>query len=182
MPRRINISGTGLEIVLALSQSPGARATELAAVLELPLTTVDAALRVLVTLGIVERDASHRRYTLRAQHAAYAELIALAERMPSMQRAMDVVLRANDAVDFAARDDDGYIVAVEPEAGADLDALDGALERINAGREEAPQVMRFDVGDFNRLLRVVPSLRARAVAARTVTGSTRRQRARRATA
>lgn len=182
MPRRINLSGTGLEIVLALSQSSGARASELAAILQLPLTTVDAAVRVLVNLGVLERDARRRRYTLRTQHAALAELVALAERMPAAERAMDIVLRASDAVGFAGRDGEGYIVVFEPTAGMQREALEGALERIGTGRDPALHVIRFGAAEFDRLLRVVPSLRARAVASNHVKGHLGRARARPASA
>ena len=132
---RLIASPLALDIVLALSQRrDGARLAELARATGAPLTAVQVAARLLVEDGIAARDAGPRpRYRLRLEHRASGSVLDLAARVPVLQRAVDIVLRTNPAIEFAARDRDGYIAVESPLADPrEVALLDEALVRIGS--------------------------------------------------
>ncbi len=176
MQQRISLSPTGLEVLLALSQSPqGARMKSIAASLDVSTTQVEAALRAMVGLGIVARMATGHRYTLRNDHPALPELVTLAARMSAPARAIDIVLRSNDTIRFAWRDTEGYIVVVAAEDPVDprdsSELLEMVVPQIRLGRPDVPAIERFEAHEFARLMKVAPSLRMRIASAAQVKGA-----------
>jgi hypothetical protein len=172
---RINLSPTALEVLLALSQAPqGARMSGLAAALEIPASQVETALRAMVGVGIATRAPTGHRYLLHEDHPALSELVALAARMTDPDRAIEIVLRSNEGVERALRDDSGYIVSVvaddpvDPVGASEL--LEMVIPHVTLGRADAPPIEWFDANEFARMLRVAPSLRVRVAAAREVKG------------
>jgi len=104
-------SGPALDVVLALTQRRGGgRLAELAAAADVPLSTAQTAMRLLLADGIVSRDRGHRpRYRLRAEHRASDAIVRLSARHAAPPHALDVLLRANPSVEFAARDPEGNV-------------------------------------------------------------------------
>ncbi|HEV8229241.1 MAG TPA: nucleotidyltransferase domain-containing protein [Candidatus Limnocylindria bacterium] len=166
-------SGPALDLVLALTQRrEGARLAELAAACELSLSTAQTAMRLLVSDGIVAHDGEHRpRYRLRAEHRASDAIERLAARYAAPRHALDVVVRANPSVEFAARDRDGYVVVEHPVADPrDLAALERIAGLIGAGGSEL-RMTRYAHHDLVDRLRDDVKPRRRAEAATPVKGS-----------
>jgi predicted nucleotidyltransferase len=170
---RLISSGPALDLVLALTQRrEGGRLAELAAAADLPLSTAQTAMRLLVSDRVVAPEGEHRpRYRLRAQHRASDAIVRLAARHAAPLRAHDIVLRANPAIEFAARDRDGYVVVEHPLADPrDLVALDHVAGLIGRG-SDAARVTRYTHHDLvDRLREDVGPLR-RAEAATRLKGS-----------
>lgn len=166
-------SGPALDLVLALTQRrEGARLAELAAASDLSLSTAQTAMRLLLTDGIVAREDEHRpRYRLRAEHRASDPIVRLAARYAAPPHACDIVLRANPAIEFAARDPDGYVVVEHPLADPrDLAALEHVTRLIGAGGNE-PRLTRYAHHDLVNRLRDDVEPRRRAEAATLLKGS-----------
>jgi predicted nucleotidyltransferase len=166
-------SGPALDLVLALTQRrEGARLAELAAACELSLSTAQTAMRLLVSDGIVARDDEHRpRYRLRAEHRASDAIERLAARYAAPRHALDVVVRANPSVEFAARDRDGYVVVEHPLADPrDLSALERVAGLIAVGGPEL-RMTRYAHHDLLDRLRDDVEPRRRAEAATPLKGS-----------
>ncbi len=144
---RLVASEHGLRALVALSQRPeGLRPAEVAAILGVPFSSAERALRVLEDDGLVEhRD---RRFALRTHGRAAAPTDAAAARATAAVRfalalldpieALAVLARSNPAVEFAGVDAGGAVLVIrrfaEPAAEAlfhaalaDLGALHGAL-------------------------------------------------------
>src|SRR5712692_2515621 len=166
-------SGAALDLVLALTQRrEGARLAELAAAADLSLSTAQTAMRLLLADGIVARDGDHRpRYRLRAEHRASDAIERLAARYAVPRHALDIVLRANPSVEFAARDPDGYLVVEHPLADPrDLAALERVAGLIAVGGPELPMT-RYAHHDLLDRLRDDVEPRRRAEAATPLKGS-----------
>jgi len=102
---RLVASEHGLRALVALSQRPeGLRPAEVAAILAIPFSSAERALRVLEDDGLVEhRD---RRFALRADGRAGAAVrFALAMIEPT--ETLTTLARANPAVEFAGIDEGG---------------------------------------------------------------------------
>ncbi len=130
---RLIASSIALDLIVALTQRrDGARLAELAMAVRAPLSATQSAMRMLLADAVVERDPSRRpRYRLRDAHPASRILVELAARVAPARRALDVVLRANPAVEFAARDSRGYVVVETPLADPrDVLLLEEALQRV----------------------------------------------------
>lgn len=167
-------SRPALDILLALTQRrDGARLTELAAGAGVALTTAQSALRLLLREGLVSRDRGRRPvYRLRTSHAALDTFLDLAGQHAGPAHALDVMLRANPAVEFAARDEQGYLVVRSASAEAvHLVALKAGLDRIQAGRERQLSVASYDHDLLRDLLGEDASPRERATRARLIKGS-----------
>jgi uncharacterized protein len=170
---RLISSGPALDLVLALTQRrEGARLAELAAASELSLSTAQTAMRVLLADGIVARDGQHRpRYRLRAAHRASDAIVRLAARYATPPHSLDVALRANPSIEFAARDPDGYVVVEHPLADPrDLAALEHVQGLIAAGGSEL-RMMRYTHQELVDRLRDDLEPRRRAEAATRLKGS-----------
>lgn len=166
-------SGPALDLVLALTQRrDGVRLAELAAASDVRLSTAQTAMRLLLADGIVASDGKHRpRYRLRAEHRASEAIVRLAARYPAPPHALDILLRANPSVEFAARDPDGYIVVEHPLADPrDLAALEDVAGLIGAA-SDGPRMTRYAHHDLVDRLRDDVEPRRRAQAATPVKGS-----------
>ena len=166
-------SGPALGLVLALTQRrEGARLAELAAASDLSLSTAQTAMRLLLSDGIVARDSERRpRYRLRAEHRASDAIVRLAARYAAPAPSLDLVLRANPAIEFAARDPDGYVVVEHPLADPrDLAALEHVAGLVAAGGP-GPRMTRYAHHDLVDRLRDDARPRRRAEAATPLKGS-----------
>ena len=166
-------SGPALDLVLALTQRrEGARLAELAAASDLSLSTAQTAMRLLLSDGIVAREGERRpRYRLRAEHRASDAIVRLAARYAAPPHSLDLVLRANPAIEFAASDRDGYIVVEHPLADPrDLAALEDVAGLIGASGHETP-ITRYTHHDLVDRLRDDVEPRRRAEAATPLKGS-----------
>jgi hypothetical protein len=171
--RRLTLTPIGFDIVIALSQAPGGmRLSSLSHAIGSPLSSVQAALRILVANELTERHESPPpSYRLAAGHPAHDRLIALARVLAEPTHALAITLRANEGVVFAAADHGGFMAALadEPPPGA-RPRLNAALDEIRAARSGTPPVEVTDVGEFARLLDVSIGLRARVAAAGALKG------------
>ena len=170
---RLISSGPALDLVLALTQRrEGARLAELAAASDLSLSTAQAAMRVLLADGIVACQGKYRpRYRLRAEHRASDAIVRLATRYAAPGRSLDVALRANPSIEFAARDAEGYVVVEHPLADPrDLAALEHVVGLIASGGP-APRMTRYTHQELVDQLRDDVEPRRRAEAATPLKGS-----------
>jgi predicted nucleotidyltransferase len=166
-------SGPALDLVLALTQlRGGARLAELATASDISLSTAQTAMRLLLSDRVVTREGGHRpRYRLRADHRASDAIVQMAARYAPAPHSLDLVLRANPAIEFAARDRDGYIVVEHPLADPrDLAALEHVAALIGAGGD-GPRMTRFTHHDLVDRLRDDPGPLRRAEAATRLKGS-----------
>jgi IclR-like helix-turn-helix domain-containing protein len=170
--RRLTLSPIGFDIVLALSQTPdGLRLADLAHIIGSPVSSVQTALRVLISNKLVNRASSDPpHYALASEHPARDELASLATVLPDPAHAIGVILRANPSVRYAAVDQMGFLVAERPEESAAAEALDRHLGLVAGARPEAPALVRMTEDEFGRLARVALGLRARARSALTIKG------------
>jgi len=167
-------SRVALELALVLSQRPhGARLAELARAVGAPLSSAQVGLKVLVRDGLAEAFGEGRpRYWSRTAHPAHVAVVDLAARAGEPARAIELVVRGNPAVEFAARDRRGYIVVKSARAdAADGAALERVLAIIRRGREADLAVTVYEHDELLDLLRDDPSPRTRAGAADIMTGT-----------
>lgn len=166
-------SRSALDLVLALTQRrEGARLAELAAASGLSLSTAQSATRPLLVDRIVASEGKRRpRYRLREEHRASDAIVRLAARYAASPHLLDIVLRANPSIEFAARDPAGYIAVEHPLADPrDLAALELVAGLIRAGSDE-PRMTRYAHGDLVDRLRDDAGPRRRAEAATPLKGS-----------
>ncbi|HKG56101.1 MAG TPA: helix-turn-helix domain-containing protein [Candidatus Limnocylindrales bacterium] len=170
--RRLTLSPIGFDIVLALSQAPvGLRLADLAHIIGSPVSSVQTALRILISNKLVERVSSDPpHYALAKDHPARDELASLATVLPDAAHAIGVILRANPSVRYAAVDSYGFLVAERPGDRGAGEALDHHLGLVAGARPEAPSLVRMSEDEFGRIARVALGLRARARAALTIKG------------
>lgn len=167
-------SPVALDLVLVLSQRPeGARLAELAQAAEISLSSAQTAAKLLLADGIVERESGRRpRYRLREGHPVMSPLIELAARYPEPTHVMDLLFRANPSVEFAARDNEGYLYVesalAEP---SELMALKSILKKVQEGREETLSFMSYEHNDLVDYLRDDETPRVRARAAKIIKGT-----------
>lgn len=166
-------SSVALDLLLALTQRrDGARLAELADAVGAALSTVQRAVRLLLADKLVERHGRSRPlYRLRPDGVGLAALIDLAFASSPVERVMRVVLRADRAVEFAARDPGGHIVVEHPLADPrDALALDTAIERLERAHGKVV-VLRLDHHEAIRRVRDDEALRSRVVRAAILKGN-----------
>lgn len=171
---RIISSGIAFDLILALTQRrEGARLTELSTAAGTTPSAAQAAIRLLLADRLIERERGGRpRYRLRRDHPAIDALAELATTSTPPGHMLEVALRANPAIEFAARDRDGYLVVESPLADPrDVTLLDGVLAKIPAVREGAPLVERYGHRDLVDRLIDDPAPRHRAERAKLIKGS-----------
>lgn len=173
------------QVAIALDQLPkGSRLSEIAAIVGARPSTVQRVLGTLVAQGLVERTGTGRpRYRLSAEHPAGKSFLLFAQRRVPVEEAMDLVLRANPSVEFAARDEDGYLVVSRRLSDPRHEVVvRRALDAIGAERSDARPVVFFS-GEQVERPDEGPALRARAEQATVIRGEvdrsfrTRRRRA-----
>lgn len=167
--------GRILELVVALSQRPeGSRLSEVASVLQVPLSSAQRAVGRLIEEGLV-RTLPGRRHAIASEHPAGAALVEFALRKLPLREALDLVCRASPAVEFAARNEAGYLVVLSPFAEpADAARLHDAFERIGRGRRERVAIEVLERSDLRRRLLDDPELRDRGLGMAAVKGAAMR--------
>lgn len=162
------------EAVMVLTQhSDGVRLQEVADAMEAPLTSAQRAIGSLLRDGLAVTSLERPpRYSSNSAHPAIDALVEFSLRAAPIERVMDVVLRANRAVQFAGRDPDGYLVVLLPFAeAADVARLTSTLTRINHARPDAMAFELLERKDVRSALRDSPTLRERGLRMTVVKGS-----------
>lgn len=174
--RRLALTPIGLDVVAALAHDPhGMRLTPLAAAIGSPVSSVQAALRILLANGLVVRDRQAPPLYALAPHPARDPLVHLALLLPEAAHVLGVVLRASTAVAAAVVDRDGFVAGLEPDADADgRGRLAQSLALIADARREAPPVQVADVGEWQRIASVSVGTRARLQSAVLIKGTIER--------
>lgn len=165
-----------LGVIAALTQSPegGASQRALARALGTPDSSVQAALALLLRERVVTRQGSRARarYWQEQAHAAAGDLIGVALNALDTQRVLEVLLRANEEVEFASVRRDGarlrlFVVFTEGADAAQV-RLSRALDRIRTADVE---LFAETHDELIRRLRDEPALREQAAAGRVLKGS-----------
>ncbi len=162
------------EVVIALAQRPaGMRLNEIADALSAPLTSVQRAATSLSDDQLVKaEDERSPRYAINPSHPAAKALVEFSLRVVSVERAIDVSVRANAAVEFAGRDRDGYLIVLSPFAEpADVAQLHATLGQVNRAREDALPFEITERDDVREILREDLTLRERGLRMTSVKGS-----------
>lgn len=164
-----------IESVIALSQSTGGLALgELSHVIGGALSSAQRGIESLAKddLVIDRRVDSQRRYTINRQHPAGGALVEFSLRVLSPERAMDLICRANPAVQFAGRDQTGYLVVLSAFADpADIAQLSAAVDAINESRSDPIPVEMMERRDVTEQLLDSSELRERGLRLIPVKGS-----------
>jgi hypothetical protein len=172
---RLSLSPLAMDLLVALSQrSGGTRVADLARFVQAPATSVSGTLRDLAAHGVVRRNGM--TYEIAIDHPAHRELLELSLRLPSPGFAIETVLRASDAIEFACVDPGGFIASERSAAPGSGAALEMAIETIRRDRPDAPHVLRFSTADLNRIAQSAMGLRARLQAGRVIKGRIRATR------
>jgi len=166
-------SPVAIDLLLALTQRrEGARLAELASAAGVPLTSAQRAMRILLADGVVEREGRSRpQYRLRPDHPGLAVLIDFAFLASPADRTVRILLQASRAVEFAARDRQGYLAVEHPLAEPrDAVSLDDALLRLE---RVGQTVLLLRLGHHQAIARVREdaSLRSRVARAAILKGS-----------
>lgn len=165
------------EVVVALTQRPdGMRLNEIADALSAPLSSIQRVVTSLTEDHLVEAEAERpRRYSINMRHPAANGLAEFSLRLVPVERAMDVAVRANRAVEFAGRDRRGYLIVLSPFAEPiDIVRLSSILEQINRLREDAVRFEITEREDVRETLRESLDLRERGLLMTAVKGSAAR--------
>ncbi|HSK51388.1 MAG TPA: hypothetical protein VLA44_01435 [Clostridia bacterium] len=162
-PRRLTLTPISFDIAIALGQLPeGLRLSPLAHAIGSPVSSVQAALRILVSTGLAVRTrTTPPMYRLAEDHPAVEPLVTLSIVVAEPAHALAILLRANPAVRFAAVDSRGFVVALSGEPGDDRVRLDRAMEAVRGARIEVPRVELFEEQELGRHLAVSVGLRDR---------------------
>ena len=173
--RRLTLTPISFDIVVALGQLPeGLRLSPLAQAIGSPVSSVQAALRILVATRLAERvDTAPPHYELNRSNPAYAHLLGLAMVQPDPSHVAAILLRANPAVVFAAVDAGGFVAglaASDPETEVARDRLLRALDTIRDSRDDVPPVELLEQDELTRHLTVSVGLRDRIRAAIVLKG------------
>ena len=170
--RRLTLTPIGLDVVAALAHDPdGLRLTPLSQAIGSPVSSVQAALRILMANRLVTRDAAVPPQYALADHPAAGALVELALVLPEAAHAMGVTLRASRAVAFAAVDRDGFIAGLEERGMAGThERLTRSLASVAAARSDAPPVQLLTIDELTRLSTVSLGLRARLASAVVLKG------------
>ncbi len=165
--RRLALTPIGLDVAAALAHDPdGLRLTPLSAAIGAPVSTVQAALRVLMANDLVARDNGVPPNYALTDHPAREALIHLAVVLPKAVHAIGLVLRASRAVSVALVDRDGFHAGLDPDAPpVARTRLLASLEAIADARADAPPVTVRDLADLTRIAAVSVGLRARLASA-----------------
>jgi predicted nucleotidyltransferase len=166
---RLVASEHGLRALIALSQRPdGLRPAEVAAILGVPFSSAERALRVLDDDGLAERR--DRRFALRADARACAA-VRFALAMVEPADGLAAIARANPAVEFAGNDDQGAVLVIRRFAEPADDALLlNVLAELRTLRPDLP-VELLDKSALRDRLLDDRSPRDRAIRMRVLAGS-----------
>jgi Predicted nucleotidyltransferases len=164
-----------IESVVSLSQSAGGLTLgELSHVIGGPLSSAQRGIESLAKdhLVIDRRVDSQRRYVINRQHPAGDALVEFSLRLLSPERAIDLILRANPAVQFAGRDHSGYLVVLSPFAEpGDIAQMSEAVDAINGSHSDSIPVEMMERRDVSEQLFDSSELRRRGLRLVPVKGS-----------
>lgn len=140
--RRLALTPIGLDVVAALGHEPaGIRLTPLAHAIGSPVSSVQAALRILLANELVTRDREVPPQYALSDHPAREALLELSLLLPEPAHVLGVVLRASPAVAFAVVDRDGFVAALEPGLEPQArDRLMRTLATLADARPDGPPV------------------------------------------
>jgi predicted nucleotidyltransferase len=161
-------SRRALAALAALESRPqGARLTELSALIEAPVSSVQAAMDVLIAdrFASTSRDRPTRYFLAPDQRDDAARILDVAAKRDAEGTLTAAALRASPAVEFSARDRAGLLVVTRWDAEpSDEVLLERSLSRTTA------TVTRIGHQDLRELLHEDASLRDRALAAEVISG------------
>jgi predicted nucleotidyltransferase/DNA-binding MarR family transcriptional regulator len=161
-------SGRAITALAALESRPeGARLTELSALIKAPVSSVQAALDVLIADRLVStsHDRQTRYFLALDQRGDAAKLLDVASKRDADGTLTAAALRANPAVEFSARDRVGLLIVTRWDTKpSDEVLLERSLSRTTA------EVTRIGHDDLRELLYEDDSLRDRAHAAEVISG------------
>jgi hypothetical protein len=171
--RRLALTPIGLDIVAALAHDPGGlRLTPLAAAIGAPVSSVQAALRILMANELVVRDGSQPPIYALAAHPAQEALIELAVVLPEGVHALGLILRASRAVALATVDREGFNAGLDPTApAAARERLMTSLAAIAGARPDSPAVHVSELAELIRMASVSIGFRARLASAVPLKGT-----------
>lgn len=162
-------SQRSLEVLAALEQrEDGLRLTELAQALAAPVSSTQVAVGALVDDGFVSKQAAQaKRYQLTPEGRDDAsKVLDVAFRRDGDGRVLAAAVRANPAVEFAARDRAGLLLVIRWDAEPLEELL---LERMF--KRTNIQVTRFSHDELREHLRDDASVRDRAKRGQIIVGS-----------
>lgn len=167
-----------IEAVVSLTQPPdGLTLSELSAAVGAPLSSAQRAIATLVKDGLVNARGigPRKRYELDRLHPATDALVEFSLRVMPPQRTLDLLCRANSAVQFAGRDHDGYLVVLSPFSDpADVARLSSAIGTVNESRPDPTSVEIVERQDIRERLFESSQLRDRGLRLAPVKGSAAR--------
>ena len=165
--RRLALTPIGLDVITALAHEPaGLRLTPLAQVIGSPVSSVQAALRILLANRLVRRDGDQPPTYRLAPHPARDALIDVSLLLPEPAHAIGLLLRASGAVRYAVVDRDGFVAGVEDVIGEPAhDRLVRSIATISTSRTDAPPVQLASMDELVRLTAVSIGSRARLASA-----------------
>jgi hypothetical protein len=170
--RRLALTPIGLDVVAALGHDPdGLRLTPLADVIGSPVSSVQAALRILMANGLVSRTSGSPPTYHLADHPARTALVDLSVLLLEPAHTLGIILRASRAVAVSAVDLEGFVAGLDPTVPAAAhDRLRASLDAIAAAWPDAPSVHLSDLAELDRMAAVSVGLRTRLNAAVTLKG------------
>lgn len=170
--RRLTLSPISLDIVAALAHDPqGLRLAPMAAAIGSPVSSVQAALRILLANGLAVRDGQAPPHYALTDHPARDPLIDVALLIPEPSHALGVILRTSRAVAFASVDRDGFMAGLDPDApDAARERLLRSLATISGARDDVPRVQVADLEELVRLVSVSMGSKARVASAIVLKG------------
>ena len=173
MERRLTLTPLGLDVIAALAHDHrGIRLTPLATIIGAPVSSTQAALRILMRHRIVSSVREDVPVYRLDRHPARGSLIDVAITTADPAQSIATVLRSSAAVAVALVDEQGFIVGVDPAADdGDRERLLGSLVRIRDAHPAAPPVQTNAIEDLARLVRVSIGSRARLASAVALKGS-----------
>lgn len=170
--RRLALTPISLDVVAALAHDPGGlRLTPLAQVIGSPVSSVQAALRVLLANGLIRKDGDQPPTYRLAAHAATDALVELSVLLPEPAHALGLALRASSVVVYAAVDRDGFVAAADGTIDERAhERLLRTVSSIGAARSDAPPVQLMGPEELARLVAVSVGSRARLASAIALKG------------
>jgi hypothetical protein len=171
--RRLTLTPLGLDVIVALAHDQGGiRLTPLATIIGAPVSSTQAALRILIRHRLVTSVREDGPVYHLARHPARDSLVDVAITTTDPAQSIATIVRASAAVAVALVDEQGFVVGVDPAADAeDRERLLRSLVRIHESRPDAPPVQTNGLDDLARLVRVSVGSRARLNAAVALKGS-----------
>ena len=171
--RRLTLTPLGLDVIAALAHDHrGIRLTPLATIIGAPVSSTQAALRLLMRHRIVSTVRDDVPVYRLDHHPARGSLVDVAITVTDPAQAIATVVRSSGAVAVALVDEQGFVVGVDPSTDEhERERLLRSLVRIRDAHPDAPPVQTNTLEDLARLVGVSVGSRARLTAAVALKGS-----------